>query len=350
MQQSGLYADEIGLMHLNRECRAPDLSNLYIIEDVKEDAQALLPEVAEDVVEMRLLDELAEEPAIDIGRHCFKPDKCPFYDTCWQGIKGLTIFNIPRLKLEKEQELRDMGILYLADVPPDFPLTATQREYVDFHVGEKVQIDHAAIKEALDGLQYPLTFFDFETISYAVPRFDGTAPYQQAPFQYSCHVLQADGTLTHAEYLHTQTGDPRPALLQKLLEDIGPRGHIIVYNATFEKGILKGLAESFAQHASQLQGMIDRLWDQLVIFRKHYRHYAFGGSNSLKAVLPVMVPDLSYDSLTVADGLMAQVAWEEMINMPSGAEKDQLAADLLAYCRLDTQAMVEIHYALLGLS
>ena len=195
----------------------------------------------------------------------------------------------------------------------------------------------------------PLYFFDFETISYAVPVFDGTAPYQQAPFQYSCHVLQEDGTLTHHEYLHTEPGDPRPALLEALLGDIGPTGQLIVYYAPFEKGILQGLAQAFPEHGSRLQDMIDRLWDQLLVFKKHYRHYAFGKSNSLKSVLPVVVTGLSYEGMAISNGLLAQVAWEEMIATADDAQKQQLADDLLKYCHLDTLAMVEIHQVLTGL-
>ena len=346
LQQTGIDPAQVGLMHLNRECRAPDLDNLFIREDVGAQVREQLPLVAQDVVEISRILDLPAAPAIDIGRHCFRPDKCPFYEHCWQGIDGLTIFKIPRLNAAKEQELRAMDVLYLSDIPDDFPLTDTQRNYVDFYVSDKIEIDRAAVREALNGLQYPLYFFDFETIGYAVPLYDGTVPHQQSPFQYSLHVLHEDGSLSHHEFLYSQTSDPRPELLQNLLRDIGPTGHIIVYNATFERTILKGLADFFPEQAAAIQGLIDRLWDQLVIFRKHYRHYAFGGSNSLKTVLPVVVPQLSYDNLGVTDGLMAQVVWEKMIALPYGPEKEQLTADLLAYCHLDTLAMVEIHHAL----
>jgi hypothetical protein len=364
IRQAGLDPARASVMHLNRECRAPDLDDLFITEDVWAAAQEILPQVAADVAEMRRIIDLPEAPVVEIGRFCTKSSICPFaevcrgfrhfvgtlYDTCWQGIQGLTLFDIPRLNAAKEQQLRAMDVLYLADVPQDFPLTAKQREFVDFFVGEKISIDKAAIQEALDGLQYPLYFFDFETIDHAVPIYDGMAPYQQTPFQYSCHVLQEDGTLTHHEYLHPEPGDPRPALLEALLGDIGPTGHIIVYHAPFERGKLQDLAQAFPEHDGRLQELVDRLWDQLLIFRKHYRHYAFGKSNSLKSVLPVVVPGLSYEGLPIPNGTMAQVAWEEMIAATDEEEKERLAAELLEYCRLDTLAMVEMHKVLAGLA
>ncbi len=95
--------------------------------------------------------------------------------------------------------------------------------------------------------------------------------------------------------------------------------------------------------------MADRLWDQLPIFRKHYRHYGFGKSNSLKSVLPVVVPELSYALLDVQNGTQAQVVWEEMIQCEETAVKNQKAGQLRAYCQLDTLAMVEIHQVLMNL-
>jgi hypothetical protein len=165
----------------------------------------------------------------------------------------------------------------------------------------------------MSGLTYPLYFFDFETIDYAIPRFDGCKPYQQVPFQYSCHVLCADGALLHREYLHTDRDDPRRPLARALLDHIGETGHLIAYNIPFERGVLRHLAAQFPEYAGRLLDMASRLWDQLPIFRKHYRDYRFGKSNSLKAVLPVIAPELSYKLLDVQNGTEAQVVWEEMI-------------------------------------
>ena len=95
--------------------------------------------------------------------------------------------------------------------------------------------------------------------------------------------------------------------------------------------------------------MVDRLWDQLDIFKKHVRDYRFGGSNSLKSVLPIMVPNLSYKLLDVQNGTQAQVVWEEMIGEGETAVKQQMIQQLRDYCHLDTLAMVEIHKVLLAL-
>ena len=242
--------------------------------------------------------------------------------------------------------MQDAGVLYLADVPASYALTAAQRAFVDFHAQEQVIVDRAAIQKALAALQFPLYFLDFETIDYAIPIFDGCKPYQHVPFQYSCHMLAADGTLTHCDYLHTDATDPRRPLAESLLRHIGATGSLIAYNIPFERGVLLHLAEHLPAYASRLQGMADRLWDQLPIFRQHYRDYRFGKSNSLKAVLPVIVPAMSYTMLDVQNGAQAQVVWEAMIGEGETAVKQTMIQQLRDYCHLDTLAMVEIQRAL----
>jgi hypothetical protein len=159
-------------------------------------------------------------------------------------------------------------------------------------------------------------------------------------------MLTADGTLTHCDYLHTDAEDPRRPLAESLLNHIGETGSLIAYNIPFERGILHHLATHLPEYADRLLNLAERLWDQLPIFRQHYRDYRFGKSNSLKAVLPVIAPELSYKLLDVQNGAQAQVVWEAMIGEGDTAVKQQMAVQLRDYCHLDTLAMVAIHRAL----
>ena len=197
-------------------------------------------------------------------------------------------------------------ILSIHDLPDDFRLTENQRNYVNMVLNNQPEIDNEAIRQKLEELQYPIYFFDFETSNPAIPRFEGLNPYQQFPFQYSCHILQSDDSLTHDslphhEYLHPDTTDPRLPLVESLLSHISGVGSVVVYNARFECGILKDLAQSFPEHSEALQSIISRLWDQWLIFKNHYKHPGFRGSNSLKNVLPILVPSLSYRDLDIRD-------------------------------------------------
>jgi CRISPR/Cas system-associated exonuclease Cas4 (RecB family) len=346
IERSGLNIERCSIMHLNNRCRYPDLSDLFTLSDVTADVQASRPRIPLDVAQMRAIAKQPSAPDVRVGRHCSKPHVCPFHEFCWRGIEGLTIYDVPRLSEAKEQALEADGVLYWHEIPDDFPLSEAQRRQVALVAGRQIEIDRPAIADALNELAYPLYFLDFETIDHAVPRYNGCRPYQQLPFQHSCHILQADGSLTHREYLHTEPGDPRPALVAALLADIGSTGHVVAYYAPFEGRVLRELSRAFPAHSDRLTAIAERLWDQLDIFKRSYRDHRFGKSNSLKSVLPVVVPELSYGALAVQDGLQAQVVWEEMIACENGAAKQKMVEQLLAYCTLDTMAMVEIHRAL----
>ncbi len=351
LTEHGLSISETQLMFINsKDCVYPDLSNLFTIEDVTDQVNQLMDDVHSNVEKFKTILNGNDEPQVLIGDHCDKPYTCPFKKTyCWKSVPKKSIFTISRLNRNKKNDFIKKGIFGLKDVPADYPLSDRQRTYVNSVQDEQPEIDIPAIQSLLTELEYPIHFLDFETDNPPIPIFDGLRPYQQFLFQYSCHVLQQDGSVTHHEYLHTDMSDPREQLLASLLNHISTNGSIVVYNASFEKRLLEDLVQSFPDHASILQSIIDRLWDQLVIFQKHYMHPDFCGSNSLKDVLPVLVPSLCYENMDVQDGLEAQAVWNLMLNTKNERKKSEMIKHLKEYCELDTLATVEIHRVLLAL-
>jgi len=86
------------------------------------------------------------------------------------------------------------------------------------------------------------------------------------------------------------------------------------------------------------------MYDLMQPFKKgYYVHKDFKGSASIKKVLPVLVPELSYKALNIQEGGTASESWLKVANpeIPQ-AERNQTAQDMLAYCRLDTLAMAKI--------
>ena len=346
LEQSGLAVKRVRVMHINNQCVAPDLSHLFTSEDVTRQVERVIPDVPGHLAAFKLLLQRDTAPDVSIGRQCKQPHPCPYLEYCRQHVKKETVFDIPRLSNTKKDNLRKRGIIALDQLPPDYPLLESQRAYVERILKKQVWIDHEAIKAKLAKLRYPLYFLDFETEASAIPRFNGTRPYQQIPFQYSCHILLPDGRLEHRDYLHPDRTDPRPALIEALLGCIGNEGSVIAYNAGFEKTVLIELADSFPAYATRLKSITGRLWDQLDIFKAHYKHYDFGSSTSIKRVLPVLVPELSYSELNVNKGDQAQSVWNRMITTEAPAAKAKMAEDLKEYCQLDTLAMVKIHQVL----
>ena len=264
-------------------------------------------------------------------------------------MPAASIFTIPRLDRKKKQHLLDQNRWAIADLPADLKLSPKQQVYVEMVQRGEPEIDQAAIAALLSTLTFPIHFFDFETFNPAIPRFEGLKPYEQFPFQYSCHVLAADGTLTHREYLHVDRDDPRPPLLASLLTHLGPTGSVMVYHQSFEAKVLQTLADTFPAQGSALISIRDRLWDLEVVFKDAYRHPAFLGSTSIKKVLPVVVPSLSYNQLAVSNGAIAQAVWDTLIQTVDPVQKQQHIDDLTTYCTQDTLAMVEIYRALQAL-
>ena len=243
-----------------------------------------------------------------------------------------------------------LKIEFLADIPNDFPLTARQKTIVEASKTDKPIIDRAGISDFLDTLSYPLYYFDFETINPAIPLFDKTRPYQTIPFQFSLHVQnEPGGDCVHHEFLLEERQDPREKLIQEMLRLLGTSGGIVAYNMTFEIQCIKGLADSFPKYSDWLLALIPRFRDLIVPFRKgYYVHRDFHGSASLKDVLPVMVPSLSYKKLEIQEGETASLKYELWVSgLMEPAAWEKTRSDLLRYCAVDTLGMVEIMRVLL---
>lgn len=210
-------------------------------------------------------------------------------------------------------------------------------------------INREAVKQFIDGFQYPLYFLDYETMSSLIPRFDGHRPYQQVPMQYSLHILRSpDGELEHKEFLHCDNSDPALPLAKQLIEDIGTEGSVIVWYESFEKSRNTELGEMLPQYKDAMEALNERIVDLIIPFKqKWYNDPRFEDSASIKKVLPVLCPELSYKTLEIQEGGSAQRLWMEAVLDDTRAnEKKKILADLLEYCGLDTLAMVDIYRVL----
>lgn len=321
------------------------LKELFNIESVKE----FVLEQQESVVENieRFKEVLIQKiiPDIDIGPHCSSPYDCSFLGHCWDHVPEYSVFNIGNLKSEKKFELYKNGIIKIEDVPDDFPLSNGQRLQVESHINNSTFIDKKAIKEFLSSLTYPLYFLDFETFNPAIPLFDYSRPYQQIPFQYSLHYQETPkSSLKHFEFLAEANGDPRISFLENLLKVTEGKGEIFVYNQAFESGRLKELAEAFPKYKKQIEQRISRMKDLMIPFqKKHYYTPEMKGSYSIKAVLPALVPELSYDDLEIANGGTASRAFESLYFEKDDKRKKEIREQLIKYCGMDTMAMVRIY-------
>jgi hypothetical protein len=281
-------------------------------------------------------------PDILIGSQCAQPYACPV-TWCWDSLPTHHVFQLYRGG-KKCSELYNRGILAIEDIPDSFKLSESQRIQKACSIAGEPHIDKEAIKHFLGTLRYPLNYLDFETISPPVPMYDGTRPYQRIPFQFSLHVVpDKQAKLLHQSFLADGSGDPRPQLLSELKRLLPDAGSIVVYNQSFERGVLLELAEAYPGFQGWVNNVCERLVDLYVPFRDFvYYHPQQCGSASIKEVLPA-VTGRSYQGMSIAKGDDASLAFLRIISgEPSAEERKQLRADLEEYCSLDTQGMIWI--------
>jgi predicted RecB family nuclease len=282
-------------------------------------------------------------PRVAVGDHCSSPYECPFIERCWPELPPYhvsTLYAMRRRALELDQE----GYHTIHDLPEDLALGAIQdRQRRAVQTGRVIV--EPGLAAALQELAPPIAFLDFETIGLAVPVWNGCHPYDAIPVQFSCHVVPGGGQITHHEWLAEGAADPRPALAERLVAACRGARTVVAYNAPFERRCIEELATAVPRLATRLETIAQRLVDLLPVIRNHVYHPGFGGSFSLKSVLPAMVPELRYDSLAIADGQSANLELMRLLFDRDALEAQETAAlrrDLQAYCGQDTIGLVKL--------
>ena len=345
---SGIDLKDISIVHINNQYTKDgelDIHQLFTIESVYDQVLQFLPRIPNEVRRLKNVIESPEVPQIDIGPHCSDPYDCDFRGTCWKHIADYSIFNISRLNKDKKFDLYNQGVITLNQIDlSQTDLNPNQVLQVQSEVDGTTHIDIEEIRNFTNGLNYPLYFLDFETIGPAVPKYNGSRPYQQLVFQYSLHFQETSTSeIEHREYLADPSQDPRIGFIEQLIQDCGTGGDILVYNIGFERGKLNDLIEVFPEYSNELRGIVNRLKDLMMPFQqKWYYTPEMRGSYSIKSVLPALVPELSYNDLEIKEGGTASNTFLSMVNGTFEGDVEDKRRQLLEYCKLDTYAMVKI--------
>ena len=343
----GIRVKDFSIIYINNQyIRKGDLNlkELFITESVLELILPLQKSVKQNVDRFKKLLLRKKMPNIEIGEHCYNPYTCGFFNYCRKHIPEDSIFDFSGMHLTKKYELYREGIININDVPLEYPLNKNNKLQLDVHKSGKPLIDKKAIKNFLSDLNYPLYFMDFETFQPAVPLYDNSKPYQQIPFQYSVFLKKnKNSEAEHFEFLAEPGEDPRKKFIENLLKVTKGKGDVLVYNKTFEITRLNEIARDFPEYADEIEKLISRIKDLMIPFQKKY-YYApeMKGSYSIKAVLPALVPELSYDNLEINEGGLASIAYESLQTETDLMFIAEIKQQLLEYCKLDTMGMVRI--------
>ena len=352
---SGVPLTAIALAHIDSQWVYPgggDYRGLLVENDLTEESFARADEVREWIAQAQRVAISKKEPQVATGLQCNDPYACGFLAHCQsqepQAEQPLHWLPGP-FGAALKKHVAETGVTELRDVP-DAVLNDRQLKVKTHTLSGAVYFNQPAAAQQLSAYKLPAYFMDFETIQFAVPIWKGTRPYQQIPFQFSVHRLSRTGKLEHREFLDLSGDDPTRAFAQALIADCGERGPIFVYNAGFEKKRISDLAEFFPDLAKALLALNERVVDLLPIAREHFYHPDQHGSWSIKAVLPAICPDLNYADLDgVQDGGAAMDAYLEALSpQTTAARKAEIEQQLLAYCALDTRALVRLWAAFTG--
>jgi hypothetical protein len=355
LRRCRLNVDRMYVVHLNSTyVRDGDLNlgNLFTVVNVTTEVGEVFDTVTKEMEEARayLLADTEPKsscPCIYKGRsrHCstfqYSNPQVPEY-----GVHDISrIGNSPK----KLKEMVDAGVFALEKIPKHIHLSEIQEAQVTAYCAGETRVLKPEIRGELDSLTFPLHFIDYETCPSAIPLFDGYSPYQQIPFQYSLDIVMSAGDKpVHREFIHVVLEDPSKLFIQSLRENIGPEGTIIVWSKSFESGINDGLARRSPSDLVFITGINNRLYDLKDIFSKqYYVHKGFWGKVSIKNVLPVLAPQLSYSSLEIQEGGAASVAWKKIVLGELTAEEAARFCEALkTYCGMDSYAMYAIWRAL----
>jgi len=329
---AGLKIRKCFLVHINNQyVKNGEIiaSEILTKTDITEEV-AKITDVKEKVDELLTVMKSETCPDVKISKDCFDPYDCPLEDYCWGFLPKSSVFDLYRGG-KKCFELLEDGVLSISDIPHEYQLSSNQDIQRKCELENTIHVDKEELKKFLEGLQGPVYYLDFETFMTAIPLLDGVRPYQQIPFQWSLHVNE-----NHYEFL-ADGGDPREEFLKSLKKVLGSSGSIVTYNQSFEIRMLKEMAEAYPEYKEWVNSVVDRVVDLIVPFRKfHYYNPLQKGSCGLKAVLPA-VTGKDYSSLNIDGGGLALVSY---LNMMNGGR--DCRADLLAYCKMDTEGMVWI--------
>jgi hypothetical protein len=346
-KRAGVDVQRTEIMHVNGDFVAPPAgeapaADLFVREDVTFLVSGLLPHIPAQI-ESQLATLAGPIPEPPIGQHCRAPDDCPFQVRCWPQEPD-SVLRIHAARYDKRFELYDAGVRSIRDLPATYKLNAVQQRQRRSVATGKLVVE-PQLAEELAPYQGRLGFLDFESVGRAVPVWSGTKPWEQVGVQFSYHEGSLGGPYTHEEFLAEPDTDPREAIARRLVEVTRGADRVLMYTP-FEKTQIRSMQRFNPQLAPGLLALEGRLLDLAQVIRHCVYHRDFGGSLSIKDVLPVMVPGMSYkDTVRIPDGSEASAKLARLLFYAgelTPEERRELKEELLEYCEHDTLAMVKL--------
>lgn len=351
IEQNGFKISKVSIIHPDKEFVKSgeiDPRQLLMVEEVTDELTQCEEKVIEQIKEaLAFVNRSSIDESSCACTRNTRSNHCDSFGYFNKDLPTHNIYKLNRISKRSVEMLVGRGHLDLLDVPNDFNLNNNQRNHIESYRKGQPIINEEKIRQMLGNLIFPLHFYDYETYATAIPILDGMSPHHHLVFQVSMHSMNADGKISHYEYLSDELVQPEQ-MLEEMKGITGLSGTFISWNKSFENTRNRDLIKLFPHFENYLSYIIDNTFDLEDIFKESYIDYRFEGKSSIKNVLPILCPDLSYKTLEVQDGTMALDTWGRLILDPNFKDdKKATRQALLSYCKLDSWAMVRIYQVLL---
>lgn len=346
IEKSGDKVGSIYIVHLNRDYVRGDtlkIDEMMTFTLVTEQVRNIIDETQIGI--NSALNLLSQPEINETGCSCLELSRshhCETFEYFNPTIPKPSIYNLPRIGKKKLNQFVTEGRFDLMDID-NSEVSGNQLNVLKAAKSGSPLINESIIESFYEQVRYPVYFLDYETYSSAIPFVEGVKPHAHIPFQFSIHVKHAENNseLQHFEYLADKAKLPLEMIetMEKIIETDGT---IVSWHKSFENTRNKEMGILYPNKDDFLKNITERTLDLEDIFKGGYVDISFGGSTSIKKVLPVIVPDLTYDNMVVTNGTDAMETFTRILEMPDGADRKKLRHDMLEYCKLDTLAMVRI--------
>ena len=281
------------------------------------------------------------------SKNCTSGRRCIYYDLCFDESQecddSVLFLTTSREKLHAYEkgihQVKDLDVSLLEGFPLQYAQVMASRK-------ESYFCDRVALGEWNQSIQYPISYLDFEWDTFALPPYRGMKPFDVLCFQYSLHIEDEQGKLTHTDFF--QSGDCRVPFIESLIENVPKTGSILVYNMEgAEKLRLIQLGEQFPKYKEKLEQIYSRMIDLSKPFEQGiFYDNRMRGHYSLKNILPVFSDTYSYANLEIRDGMTAVHAYRTYDKVEE-EEKLNIRENIRTYCSMDTFAEYVVYHGLL---
>jgi hypothetical protein len=332
--------DDLFLVTLNSNYvfeNAIDLKQLFKKRSIKINAEENIEFFSKTITQMNLVLERNTIPDIPIGKQCFSPYECDYIGTCWKNTQDpRSVFRIGKSDREQLFALYFSG----ADTVDKIDLNSDLKPHLKIQANSlktgEPYIEKEEVNKFLNRTTGNYCFLDMEIWSPAIPKYNGTSPFEQIPFLFSvCHLEK--GIPVFKNYLKPIESDSRKQFLIYLLEATKDFDSVLVFDKNLEQQILGKLENLYPEYKTETDVLRKKMIDLSEPIQKfNFYHPKFNGNFSLKAVSEIFDTSSDYAQLEIGSGIVAMQKYEGLLTEENPIIAEQTKEQLISYCNIDT--------------